>query len=399
MSRKLFALATVAVAVAACAGVGIWATQADGAANIAGVLKLVGIGGDAPPLPAKKDAKSPPRIVRVVSPQAVPDLSTLTLSGRTAPAEQALLSSRASGIVSERRVDIGDKVKAGDVLIMIEAPEVEQELRRARASVDQANARLALAQVNLVRAESLVGKGHTSVQTLDERRATKLIGEADAAAALADVKRLEEVRSFQTIRAPFDGTIVARLVERGDKVSGDASQQGGYLLRIARLNELRIEIDVPQSSSLVIRTGAAAKVAFAELPEELSARVVRVSGQIDQASSTMRAELLMPNPDGRIPAGLNGQVMIEVAAAGGAVTVPANTLMTRDGKQVVAVVDPQIRVQWRVVNVARDLGERVVIASGLTVRDRVVVSPNALLRADDEVLITPPAARALSARN
>lgn len=91
--------------------------------------------------------------------------------------------------------------------------------------------------------------------------------------------------------------------------------------------------------------------------------------------------------------------MIEVAAAGGAVTVPANTLMTRDGKQVVAVVDPQIRVQWRVVNVARDLGERVVIASGLIVRDRVVVSPNALLRAYDEVLITPPAARALSARN
>ena len=88
------------------------------------------------------------------------------------------------------------------------------------------------------------------MQTVDERRATKLTAEADVAAALAEVQRLEEVRSFQAIRAPFDGTIVARHVERGAKVSGDASQQGGYLLGIARLNELRIEIDIPQSLSL-----------------------------------------------------------------------------------------------------------------------------------------------------
>jgi RND family efflux transporter MFP subunit len=139
---------------------------------------------------------------------------------RTAPAEQALLSSRASGIVAERRVDIGDQVKAGNVLVTIDAPEVEQELRRARASFDRAKARLALAEVNLARSEDLVGKGHTSVQTVDERRATKLTAEADVAAALAEVQRLEEVRSFQTIRAPFDGTIVARASNAGTRFPG-----------------------------------------------------------------------------------------------------------------------------------------------------------------------------------
>jgi len=394
MTRKFLTLALLPAA--AAAGVGIWATRADGAAGIAGVLQLVGIGSAKPSGAAKADTEPAPRSVRVVAPLAAQRTDTLTLSGRTAPAEQALLSSRASGIVAERRVDIGDKVQAGDVLVVIEAPEVEQELRRARAAVDQAKARETLAKVNLERAESLVGKGHTSIQTVDERRAAELIAKADVAAAAAEVKRLEEVRSFQTIRAPFDGTIVARHVERGDKVSGESGQQSGYLLRIARLDELRIEIDVPQSSSLVVKPGAAAKVEFAEVPEKLSAHVVRVAGQIDQASSTMRAELLMPNPGGRIPAGLNGQVMIDVSVAGDAVTVPANTLMTRNGKQVVAVVDEKSRVQVRHVRVVQDLGERVVIAAGLGVNDRVIVSPNALLRPGDEVQITTLAARASS---
>jgi RND family efflux transporter MFP subunit len=298
-------------------------------------------------------------------------------------------------VVAERRVDIGDHVKEGDVLVVIEAPEIEQELLRARAATDQMKARLELARATLDRAESLVGKGHVSEQTVDERRATKMGADADVAAALAEVKRLEEVRSFQTIRAPFAGTIVARQVERGDKVSADSSQQGGYLLRIAHLDELRIEIDVPQSYSLQVLPGIEANVTFAELPgQTLKARVVRSSGLIDQTSSTMRAELLMPNPEKRIPSGLSGQVRIEIGAADGTVTVPTNTLITRDGRQMVATVDEQDLIRLKPVAVARDLGERVVIPSGLTVHDRVIVSPNALLRAGDQVEVVTPTARA-----
>lgn len=396
MNRKLAAVVVVTVAGASAA---IWATQADGAATIERMLKLAGVGEGAVPIPERKNAKPAPRVVRVVTPERVAGTATLTLSGRSAAAEEALLSSRASGIVAERRVDIGDQVKAGDVLVVIEAPEVEQELRRARASVDQVRARLVLADVTLQRGESLVDKGHVSVQTVDERRATKLAAEADLASALAEVKRLEEVQSFQTVRAPFDGTIVERHVERGDKVSGDTSQSGSYLLRIARLNELRILIDVPQSSALIVKPGAPAKVSFAELPELLSARIVRVSGQIDQASATMRAELLMSNPGNRIPAGMNGQVMIEVQQDGGLVTLPTNTLTTRGGRQMVGVVDSENKFQLRPVLVARDMGERVVIASGLTVRDRVVVSPNALLRPNDEVQILEAPLKSAAARS
>lgn len=399
MTRRTTAVAGVALAVSASLAAAAIYQERTGSL-VTDAMQFVGL--RTPALAAEPTGapKKPAlRSVRVVRPEPAPGASTLTLSGRTAPAEQALVSSRASGIVAERHVDIGDRVKAGDVLVTIEAPEVEQELLRARASVDQTKAKQELARVNLQRAESLVGEGHVSVQTVDERRANKMTADADLAAAFAEVKRLEEVRSFQTVRAPFAGTIVARQVERGDKVSADTSQQGSYLLRIARLNELRVEIDIPQSSSLLVKPGAKADVIFAELPgEKLSAQVVRTAGLIEQASNTMRAELLMPNPDLRVPAGLNGQVVIAIPQSNTAVTVPTNTLLTRDGRQMVALADAQNRVVLKAVSVARDLGERVVIISGLTVDDRVIVSPNALLRAGDEVEIVTPTAQNSNAR-
>lgn len=390
-----------AVALAGCAGgVALWlSAEPKSAALVVQAAQALGLKPEAgAPKADAKPSAGVLRSVRIVRPEPAKGTTTLSLAGRTAPAEQALILSRASGFVAERRVDIGDRVKAGQVLVVIEAPEVEQELQRARASIDQMKARLELARATLERGESLVGKGHVSVQTLDERRATKMAADADLAAALAEVKRLEEVRSFQTVRAPFDGTVVARQVERGDRVSADSGQQGNFLLRIAHLDELRIEIDVPQSYALSVEKGASAKVSFAELPGQmLTARVGRISQEIDPASNTMRAELLMPNPGSRIPSGLNGQVMIELAAAGGAVTVPTNTLLTRGGEQMVAAADDSDRVVLKRVSVAKDLGERVVISTGLTEHDRVIVSPNALLQVGDRVEILTPTARATPA--
>jgi multidrug efflux system membrane fusion protein len=375
--KRLFAV----VLVLALSSGGAWlALTSEGDAVLAAALETAGLtkGAPAGAAPARKGAPATARQVRVVRPEPAAGSFTLTLSGRTAPAEQAYISSRASGVVSERRVDIGDRVSAGDILLVIEAPEVAQELLRARAAVDQMKARLVLATVTLDRAASLVGKGHVSEQTVDERLAAKVAAQADLSSAEAEVKRLEEVVSFQTVKAPFAGTVVARQVERGDKVSADQNQQGGYLLRIARLDDLRIEIDVPQSSALDIKAGSGAHIVFAELPgERLAARVVRSSGLIDPASSTMRAELLMANPGNRIPAGLNGQVMIEVGHGPQAVTVPTNTLFTREGRQVVATVGDDDKVAFKAVTVTRDLGERVVISAGLAAQDRVIVSPNA----------------------
>ncbi len=401
-------IGVIGFAVAGVAGLAAWSTMhPDEAGLVSRVAAAVGLGSATPAGAAtppagpagKAAAKALPRTVRTVRPEAADGTAPLTLAGRTAPAEQALIASRASGFVAERRVDIGDRVKAGDVLVVIEAPEVEQELARARAAIDQMKARLALANATLERGESLVGKGHVSVQTLDERRAAKMVADADLAAALAEVKRLEEVQSFQTVRAPFDGVVVARQVERGDRVSAEASQQGSYLLRVAHMDTLRVEIDVPQSYALSVAPGIEAKVSFAELPGQiLTARVERVSDLIDPASNTMRAELLMANAGTRIPSGLSGQVVLDLPLAAGAVTVPTNTLITRAGRQMVATADAEDRVALKPVVVAKDLGERVVLSSGVTADDRVIVSPNALLRPGDPVAIAAPATRAADAK-
>jgi multidrug efflux system membrane fusion protein len=335
---------------------------------------------------------SPLKTVRVVHPEPLRETGTITLTGRTAPAEQASVAARASGVAARRLVDIGDKVAAGDVLLVIEAPEVEQELARAKATVQQTRARLDLARVNAGRAEQLVKQGHISEQQRDERTANERVAEADLAAAEAEVQRLTEVQGFLTIRAPFAGTIVARAVERGDRISASDSQPSAPLFRIARLDELRVELDVPQTDALKVRIGNAAKVTFAELPGEVfTAKVVRRAGLIEQASSTMRAELMMTNPEERIPAGLTGLVALDISRERAPVTVPTNTLVTRDGQQKVAVAeleDGEDKVTFRKVSVGRDFGERVEIVAGLEPSDRVILSPNALLREGDNVAVT-----------
>lgn len=341
---------------------------------------------------AARSDETPVKTVKVVHPEPLRENGTITLTGRTAPAEQAIVASRASGVAAKRLVDIGDKVAAGDVLLVIDAPEVDQELARAKATVEQTRARLDLARVNAGRAEQLVKQGHVSEQQRDERTANERVAQADLSAAEAEVHRLTEVQGFLTLRAPFAGTVVARAVDRGDRISASDSQPSAPLFRIARLDELRVELDVPQTDTLKVRIGNAGKVTFTELPGEVfSAKVVRRAGLIDQASSTMRAELTMTNPDERIPAGLAGLVALDITRDNAPVTVPTNTLVTRGGQQQVAVVeleDGEDKVVFRKVSVGRDFGERVEIVAGLKQPDRVILSPNALLREGDKVAVT-----------
>lgn len=354
---------------------GLVAATVPGAGAIAG-----GSGAAKPPVAL--------RTVRVVAPKAGDTRFGLTLPGRTAPIEQARLSGRATGVVGERRGEIGDRVKAGDILVVIDAPEIGQQLDRAKAAVEQAKARLALAEVTLGRAEELVPKKFLPEQARDERFANVQTAKADLDAAQAEVRRLEEVQGFQIIRSPFDGIIIERQVERGDRVTGDFGATGTFFYNIARLEKLRIEIDVPQSFALKVRPGTPAKMTFAELPDKaFDATVVRTSQLIDQTSGTMRAELVMDNPDFLLPAGLTGQVTLDVERDAACVLIPGNALVVRQGQQFVATVDADHKIAYRPVRIGRDLGAEAEICSGLAAADRVILSPNALLKPGDTVEI------------
>lgn len=336
-------------------------------------------------------AAPPLRKVRIVAPKPAAPKHTLTLPGRTAPLEQARISARVPGIVAERNGEIGDRVKAGDVLVQIDAPEVRQALDRAKAAVAQVEARLVLARVTFGRAKALVPKQTLSEQVLDDRRAAMDTARADLEAAKAEVRRLEQIQGFQTLRAPFDGVIIARTVERGDRVGGDGASTASYLYNIARLEQLRIEVDIPQSLALKVVPGTPAKMIYAELPgQTFEAKVVRTSQAIDAASSTMRAELLMDNPGLKLPAGLNVQVVFEIERAAPCVQVPGNALLLQQGKQFIAVAETGDTIAFRPVEIGRDLGNEVEVCTGLKAEDRVIMSPNALLKAGDKVEIIPP---------
>ncbi len=320
-----------------------------------------------------------PAKVQVVSPEAGTETSLLRLPARTVAAEEAEIFSRATGIVSERRVDIGDRVKAGDVLAVIEAPEVLRRVDRAKAGVAQATARAELARTALVRAQSMSKNRVISEEVLDERESAAKTAEADLVAARADLAEVEELAGFQTIRAPFDATVAARRIDRGDHIQGDQSQSRQGMFRLVRLNELRVELDAPPSVALKLKPGQKARVEFGEKAgQKFEAVVSRSSGVIDTASGTMRVELTMANADLAIPSGLTGTAFIELAAGEAALLVPTNTVFVRDGKPHVAkVVDG--RISFTPVKAGRNFGGKVELLSGVAPGDQLVVSPNALL--------------------
>lgn len=327
--------------------------------------------------------------VRVAEAKASPTATALRLPARVVAAEEVRIFARATGIVTERRVDLGDRVKAGDLLLRISAPEIDQSLQSARAALGQVQAREKLANLNLDRSKPLVEQNFLAPSNLDTLAANVEVARADTAAARSEVRRLEEVQRFQQVRAPFAGVITERAVERGDRVSADGGTATGHLFRLARLSELRVVIDVPQSSALGLRTGAVAKISFPEFAgETFNATLQRRSGAIDASTGSMRVELSLPNPDLRLPAGLRGEALIEAPAAG-SVRVPAAALHMRDGKPHVATVDVESKLRFVPVSVARTSGPEAVISSGLAVGTRVVLGLNSLLREGGAVSVAP----------
>lgn len=345
---------------------------------IASVLAACsGHAGDAPPAPAVPE-------VLTVQPTPAEASRMLRLPAFTQPREAARIHSRATGFVARRLVDIGDRVEAGAVLAMISSPEVDEAVSEAQAQFAKAQADETLARSNHDRARALVESGVVSKQMYEDRRANLDVAAAARAAASARLAAARERQSFQVIRAPFEGRIVARNVERGDRVSGDAAV-GQPLFELQALDPLRVVVDLPQSMALQVRPGMKADVTFPGLAgEALHAIVERASGAISTGSGSMRAELLLPNPDARIPAGMSGTAIVRVPRSAPALLLPNTAVIRQAGTSRVAVVKAE-RIEFRDVALGRDLGNQTEVLSGLAAGDSVVLSPNGLLESGAKV--------------
>jgi len=312
--------------------------------------------------------------VEVVSLAPAENQGGLLLPAEIKPWIEAPIYSRANGYLKKLLVDIGSKVKEGQLLAEIETPELDQELEQARNQFTQTQASLSLARLLADRSTKLAEKQMISTEENDEKQADLAVKSAASDAAAANVHRLEDLKSFANIIAPFAGIVTARKTNVGDLVR---SADGTELFHLAQTNRLRIYTQVPQSAANGITAGQPAELSISNMPNKIfAAKVVRTAGAISDDSRTLLVELEADSASDQILAGSFAQVRFEQAKSQAALTLPANTLLFRAGGPQVAVVDADSKVEMHNVKLGRDFGKTVEIISGLSPSDRVVINPS-----------------------
>jgi RND family efflux transporter MFP subunit len=308
---------------------------------------------------------------------------TLALPGTLQGFQQAPIAARSAGYVRRWTKDIGSHVAKGEVLAVIESPEVDQQLSQAEAARQQAAASLTLAKSTVERWEALRRKDVVSQQELDERRSGATQAVANLAAADANVQRLRQLQGFTRVMAPFDGVITRRNVEVGDLV--DSS--GKALFVLTQMDPLRIYVNVPQSYAQLVRAGQKVVVTQAELRgRTFTGEVARSAGAIDPGTRTMQVEISLPNRDGTLLPGAYVQVDLPLAGAR-TLVVPTNVLLFRGEGTRVALVDGASRVRLKPVTLGRNLGESIEVLGGIADGDRLVVNPSDSLAEGDSVAL------------
>jgi RND family efflux transporter MFP subunit len=272
-------------------------------------------------------------------------------------------------------VDIGAHVRDGQLLAVIETPELDQQLQQARADLDNAQANLHIAQITAARWQHLLETDSVSHQETDQAVSDLRSKEALVNANQANVERLEQLQAFEGVVAPFDGVITARNTDIGALVQGDNSGPK-ELFHIAAIQKLRVYIPVPEVYAESVKTGDNVKLTFDAFPREaFTGTVVRNADAIDVASRTLNVEVDVDNPSGRLLPGAYAFVHLRVPPSTGAVTIPSNTLLFRsEGLRAGVVRDGH--VELAPISIGQDYGSAVEVLSGLTLHDAVIVNPS-----------------------
>ena len=290
--------------------------------------------------------------------------------------QETTIYARTNGYLKRWHVDIGDQVKTGHVLAEIEAPEVDRELDQAHAARAQVKANLELARVTAERYAGLLKEEAVSPQEVDEKRGVHEARKADYAAAEANLRRLEQMKSFQRVIAPFSGTIVARNVDVGSLIQAGSASSSGWLFKLAQTDTIRAHAAVPQSSMRMIKIGMTVDLVVPELGERVfPAKVMRSAGAFDSATRTMVVEMHVPNRGGPLLPGMYAQARINLVNAEPNIQIPINALMVGGDGTRVATVDASGVVHIKPVKLGRDLGKEVEILAGLADSDRIINNP------------------------
>lgn len=311
---------------------------------------------------------------------------SLDLPGETLPQETAFIGARASGYIAERHVDIGTVVKAGEVLAIIHAPELDRQVAQAKATLEQARANLELARITARRSGGLVGGGAVSKQNFDADRITQQAQNAAQAAADAALAEVAQRRAYTTVTAPFDGVVTVRNVEVGDLVSAD-SAQAKPLFVVARTDRLRVRVHVPQEEASTVKVGTPAILHVPDHPgESFPGTVTRTGHALEQDSRMLPVEIELDNRDGRLSAGVYGSIHFDLPRPAPTFIIPSESLIYNADGLSVATVDPDNHIRLHNVIVGRDYGATIEVQKGLSEDNRLVLHPASALTEGRQVV-------------
>ncbi|HYP75809.1 MAG TPA: efflux RND transporter periplasmic adaptor subunit [Polyangiaceae bacterium] len=335
---------------------------------------------------ALKLKQAVPRVV-LIAPRSGKGERPLSFSATLEGLEQTEIDARANGYVRRWLVDLGDSVKEGQLLAELDTPELDLEIDQARAALAQSEASISQTSATrdfslaaLKRYEELAPQGLASQQDLEQKQlqakvegAGVRVAEAARNMQLANLHRLEQLKAFARVTAPFAGTITERAVQRGKLV---AAGTGQHLFKVASLDPLRAFVQVPQSLVSGVKQGLPADVSVAEKRGKVYKGVVaRTASALDAASRTMSIEVQVANPEHRLLPGMYVDVLLKLEASQPLLVLPASAIATTKEGVRVAVVDSSGRVRWTKVRLERDNGAEVEISEGLSGTEQIIASP------------------------
>jgi membrane fusion protein, multidrug efflux system len=325
--------------------------------------------------------------VAVVLPDAKVLNATIDLPGRLEAYYRAPIFARVSGYLKSWSVDIGAKVRAGQVIAEIEAPDLDQQLLQARADLASQEASAKLSEATLTRRKSLIASNFVSMQEIDERSADLSNKKAAVKSGQANVERLEALAGYKKITAPFDGVVTARDTDVGALINAGGGS-GPAMFVISDISKLRVYVNVPQSYVPAIKIGAKAVISMPEYPNRTFDATVEASSQsVDVSSGTTRMQLALDNPTGELMPGGYANVRMSLQRDRVPLHIPASALIINQSGLRVATVGPDDKVQFKTVTIARDLGRDIELGSGISPDDRVIVAPPDGLADGDQVRV------------
>jgi RND family efflux transporter MFP subunit len=336
------------------------------------------------------DSKQSPPVVYATTPSFARDVPPLNLPGDVSPYYSTYIYSRISGTLKERSVDIGSQVKEGQVLAVVDVPDLDQQLEQAKAQLLQAQQTMQqtkfssdFAVLSFKRWKESGQGGAIAQQDIDQRQNDLNVAQANYQAAVAavtnneaNVKRLEAMESYKQIKAPFSGIISQRNVDPGANIVSGGSSTSTNLFQIEQIDKLRIFVNVPQAFVPFIKPGVAAKITAQEYAgKTFHGEVLSTANMLDPASRTLLTQIIVSNPDHTIYPGLYTNVSFDITKNSRVMTVPDNTIVTGNHGLKVVEILPDHKLHYLPIQVGRDYGTEIEVKSGLTGHETLVTNP------------------------